>query len=127
MSLVYPLGPPSGATFDHLELKQLHYQPLQHNLEMIYKPSSTLTNTERPDKEVVYKSKHIANRSNYFFSTFLPEEGCFVWRSVNCFLQMRPSHTQAKTNPEQEKNKAGSKLDQQIEEMMKKRDGGRLM
>lgn len=128
MSLVYPLGSPVSTTFDHIDLKSITYQQLQHNLEMKYAPTSTFVNTEKREKEVLYRSKHIANRSNYFFSTFMPEEKCFVWRSVNCFLQMRPSQVpEGEPEKEQPKSKGGSNLDKQIEDMMIKRDGGRIM
>jgi hypothetical protein len=60
---------------------------------VIYLPNLYKTLTNRRNRSSISPSIFLIDRI-YFFSTFLPDDGCFVWRSVNCFLQLRPSRDQ---------------------------------
>lgn len=73
---------------------------------------------------MVYKSKKISNRTNYFYSTFVEEDQCFVWRNINAFLQMRPSEEEIPIVKPKEKK---TEIDKEIEKMAMKRDGGRIL
>ena len=43
----------------------------------------------------MYKSTLLPTQSNYFYSLFQPDYNCFVWQSIDNFVEMRP--TQIKT------------------------------
>lgn len=132
---MYPLNPVDSAVFEHLRPESTTYQPLQKSLEMSYALEASLENTEQPGQQILYRSKHIANRCNYFYSTLVPKDGCMVWRSVSSFLQMRPTAKppeQPKPKPEEAKAQAAdakskASIDKELEEIMMKRDGGRIM
>ena len=41
------------------------------------------------------------SQSNYFFSTMIPEQRALIWRSINRFVELRPT----KKNEEEKKEK----------------------
>ena len=92
-SLLYPLHSPDSNHFDKLQLTRISYQPKQQSLQMNYLPTNII-NTDNIDKEVVYQSRKINNRTNYFYSILNQDKNAVIWRNVTNFLQMRPTQEQ---------------------------------
>lgn len=66
-----------------------------------------ILNTDEIEKEVTYKSRKINNRTNYFYSILNDDKKSVVWRSINTFLQMRPTQQQPYKPPAETKHTLG--------------------
>ena len=74
---------------------------------MRYSPTD-IPNVDNLDKEVVYNSRKINNRTNYFYSVLSEDKKELVWTSINSFLQMRPTQRIKEEKPMQEKKQSAA-------------------
>lgn len=72
-----------------MEPQHTLYDLNHKTVEITYNPKD-FENIDKQKEEIVYKSTLLPTQSNYFYSLFQPEYNCFVWQSIDHFLEMRP-------------------------------------
>ena len=56
---------------------------------MRYEPKD-FENIDKQKEDIVYKSTLLPTEANYFYSVYQPNYDCFVWQSIDNFVEMRP-------------------------------------
>jgi len=69
----------------------MYFNPNKQQFEVKYEPKD-FENIDKQKEEIIYTSTNVSTQSNYFYSIFQPENKCFVWQSVDNFVEMRPKN-----------------------------------
>lgn len=75
---------------------------------MKYEPKD-FENIDKQKEDIIYKSTLLPTQSNYFYSVFQPEQNCFVWQSIDNFVEMRPKAKGTAIIKEEDKEKQKQK------------------